>query len=994
MSSGQPSSGPSPGPASANAPTAVAHRDSFSDVDSQLGELVRELAAPPADHERASVLLPGTAIAQHFEVVRKLGMGGMGVVYLVRDLRLDREIALKLLAPRRSAAGSVREAGTARLEREAQAMAQLAHPNVVTVHEVGRHDGGVYVAMEYVDGGTARQWAQERTRTIAEIVEVYLQAARGLAAAHVAGFVHRDFKPDNVLIGRDVNASHGVGRVRVADFGLARTWGSNEERVVAPPSAPVSLEPRSRPSVPQLTATDAVVGTPGYMAPEQFGGGELGPALDQFAWGVALFEALFGERPYGTLPSWAATAEDLRVPARAASHERVPAWLRTIVLRAIMLDPRARFPSMQAVVVALERGRLQLRRRTIAVVSTLAIVGAVGMGIGLGRTSGTPACDDAEAIAKGRWNDAVRAEIERRLETDDPLTRRTWAVAAPMIDDWVARWVEDRRDACIATRVHGSQSEQLLDRAVVCLDERFADLGALVDGLASDPRVRAAADAHAAALHETASCRDRAYLLARVAMPTDAALRTEVLRIQDELRKVRLGLDEGASAELGQRLHELGDAARRTEYAPVIAAVDIESGRLELAADRRDEAGARLRRAYFTARAAGDDESAADAALLLAFLAGSAGTDRATAEIWLDHVAADLARGTVPGEIGVGLETARCQVLQRAGAHAEAIAAAGAALAACDEVGAPPMRVLGVRNELAAALDEAGRHREAIAEYDTLLDDTVTLYGPDHPRVAQVLTNRGLAHYYLQQLDRAVADQQRALEIHLAHEGLTGETAGVLLNLGISQLLAGRVDEARPSIEQALDIWRNANARPEQALALSALGWLELERQRPGAALAHYEEALAIHRELLPPGHPQLSTELSQVGDAQLELGYAEAAVKSYAEALAIWTTPELRDHPGGAVPEAGMAVAMLDLRRPDEALRHAEAAIELGARAEVEPATLVRARWVRARVWALQQRMPAAIAEARAALEQARTVQGSRTAEEIAAWLRDHDAP
>ncbi|HWB77396.1 MAG TPA: serine/threonine-protein kinase [Nannocystaceae bacterium] len=979
---------PSSGRAAATgeATTAAANRDSFSDVDSQLGELVRELAAPPADRERVHLLAPGSRIAEHFEVVRKLGMGGMGVVYLARDERLDRVVAVKLLAPRRGEDGSRREAGTARLEREAQAMAQLAHPNVVTVHEVGRHDGGVYVAMEYVDGGTARQWANERTRSIAEIVEVYLQAARGLAAAHAAGFVHRDFKPDNMLIGRD--ADGGIGRVRVADFGLARTWaGSGEHAMLdVPPSSPIALELRSRPSVPQLTATDAVVGTPGYMAPEQFSGTDLGPAIDQFAWGVALFEALFGERPYGTLPSWAATADDLRVPTRGGT-QRVPGWLKQIVLRAILLDPAARHPSMHSVVVALERGRLRGRRVKIAAVATVAIAAAVGAGIGLGSSTREAPCRDAEALATARWNAGVREQLDAAFAGDDALTQRAWAVAAPLVDDWTRGWSEHRRAACIATRVHGSQSEQLLDRSVACLDSRLADLGTLLTGLATEPQTRAAVDTHVGELRDTSVCLDTAYLLAQVQPPEDPQVRAEVERITEELRRIRIGYDfDRGDAE---HLAELTAAARRTEHAPIIASVEIETARTDMLADRHADAAQRLRDAYFLARKVGDDENADDAATTLAYLVGSIGTDRATAEIWLDHVEADLERGTVADERRVALELTRCQVLQRAGADVEAVDAARAALAAAKT----PLRMLNARAEVAAALDGAGHHREAIAEYDTLLDEAVTLYGPDHTRVAMVLTNRGLAHYYLQQNERAIADQQRAYAIHLAHDGgTTAAAATVLLNLGLAQLGAGHYDDAIGPIEQARAIWKRVGAKAEQALALAALGWIELERDDPERALEHYRGALAIDEEVLPPGHPQISAEWSHVADAQLALERAEESVASYQHALAIWAAPELRDHPASAIPHAGIARAYLALERWDDALREAESAIELAARADVEPATLVRARWVRARVWAHQGREQDAITEARAAATLGHGIDGFDGDEPIDAWLREHD--
>jgi len=213
---------------------------------------------------RSRVLTAGQTVGDAYRIEGELGAGGMGVVYLAHDLRLGRDVAIKVHAA----------SGDERLLHEASALAQLVHANVVTVHEVGIWSSHPYVVMEYVPGGTARAWA--KGKSVREIVALYAAAGRGLAAAHAAGMVHRDFKPDNVLVGDD-------GRVRVADFGLACTDRS---------AVGVS---RGRPG--DLTITGAVMGTPAYMAPEQASGGAITPAADQYAFAVALWEALEGARP-------------------------------------------------------------------------------------------------------------------------------------------------------------------------------------------------------------------------------------------------------------------------------------------------------------------------------------------------------------------------------------------------------------------------------------------------------------------------------------------------------------------------------------------------------------------------------------------------------------------------------------------------------------------------------------------------------------------------
>ncbi|HEX8107834.1 MAG TPA: protein kinase, partial [Kofleriaceae bacterium] len=225
---------------------------SLSSVSS-VGELPRR---PPSSGDRVGRYL----------VLSALGAGGMGVVFAAWDPQLGRKIALKLL--RSSVASSSKDART-RLRREAQAIAQLSHPNVVSIYDVGTtDDGALYIAMEFVEGDTLTSWLKSYPRTWREIVDVFRQAARGLLAAHSVGLLHRDFKPDNVLVGGD-------GRVRVTDFGLARS-------VLVPDEAAQAKPVMSALDV-ALTATGTVLGTPRYMPPEQLTGPDLDARSDQFS---------------------------------------------------------------------------------------------------------------------------------------------------------------------------------------------------------------------------------------------------------------------------------------------------------------------------------------------------------------------------------------------------------------------------------------------------------------------------------------------------------------------------------------------------------------------------------------------------------------------------------------------------------------------------------------------------------------------------------------
>ncbi len=324
----------------------------------------RELALMSTDARRGSeprrpidpMVAVGDSIGRYV-VLRRIGAGGMGVVYAAYDPQLDRRVALKLL---RTGVGLGEGEARARLVREAQAIAQLSHPHVVAVYDVGTAAGGdVYIAMEFVEGDTLTTWLSRWERTWREVVDMFVDAGRGLAAAHAVGLLHRDFKPDNVLVGAD-------GRVRVTDFGLARSLvtGGDDEA-----AAPRDLTPLRV----TLTATGAVMGTPRYMAPEQLAGKDVTAAADQFSFCVALYEAVFGHHPF--LGDTAAKVLDEGARMRRPGDLRgAPAALLSVVTRGLDPVPARRFPSMSALLAEVGHAVRPPRRRYVAIAGAAALV--------------------------------------------------------------------------------------------------------------------------------------------------------------------------------------------------------------------------------------------------------------------------------------------------------------------------------------------------------------------------------------------------------------------------------------------------------------------------------------------------------------------------------------------------------------------------------------------------------------------------------------------
>ncbi len=809
---------------------------------------------------------------------RQLGAGAMGVVLAAYDPELNRHLALKLLRPdHRGGEGGSR--ARMRLQREAQAMACLTHPNVVTVFDAGTIEDQVYVAMELVEGETLREWLRREPRPWRGVIEMFLGAGRGLAAAHSAGLVHRDFKPDNVLIGKD-------GRARVSDFGLASTSSSPIEDS----GQELHEALRTAELLRGLTLDGVVLGTPAYMAPEQHDGASVDARADQFAFCVALYEALYGERPFR-----AATYQELvlevkqghvREPAR---RTRAPVWLRTVLLRGLNPRPEARFASMDALLGALARDPAKRRNRALGAGAIVVLTGLAMWGLVRDRSPEMEPCTGARDHLVGVWDIALRSKVELAFRaTGRPYAEETFVRTAARLDRYADGWAAMHTEACQATRARGEQSEELLDLRMACLDRRRGELGALVHLFTSGPDEQVLDNAvqATAELSQLQTCADTEALLKRQPASASAAQVKAADALRGRLTQIE-ALER--AGKLKEALTLAGPAsveATRIGYAPIQAEASGLLGRLRSALDDAAGAEAALLEAMDVAGRVNDD--ALLSGLLETYasvLQGGAGRyaeslgwarlARSVAERASDPLAiakAELALAGVAERMGryadarTHTQTALgiyrqhvekddpllvaplsflAQLAMTTGQLEEARTFGEQALAVAQRAYGDSHPQIAVVLETLGKLAGPDRKRKQFTDYvSRALAMREKIYGPDHPQVA--LTLLVMAQQTADQGQRAVLFE-RSLKI-LEHEFGPDhpDVAKALLPLGMCRYAQHLPDQAEPLLQRALTVSLRAYGphHPSTGSAHYGLGLVALELDRRVDAEKHFHAAI------------------------------------------------------------------------------------------------------------------------------------------------------
>ncbi len=983
------------------------------------------MASDPSDSGGFDDTMPssGSSPAQvpervgRYRLERVLGRGGMGVVHAARDPDLDRLVALKLMHDAR---------GQARLVREAQAMARLRHPNVLTVHDVGVAGDRVYITMELIEGTTLRAWQSAAPRTWREVVTVYIAAGRGLAAAHDAGIVHRDFNPGNVLVGND-------GSIRVADFGLAR---GDEPDTVEGHGPPTPSSASSKLGDP-LTTVGTVVGTPAYMAPEQHEGASVGPAADQFAFAAAMWEALAGGRPFvgASIDELALAKREERVgpPPRHA-----PSWLVALLRRALRSNPSERHASMASLVAALEHG-LGRRRRVVVVAGAAAAaagVAAMALVVAASRTPEGPGCKVAGADVAATWNDAARARITAAFTASDrPHASDTLSRVLAELDRAAGALSSARISACEATRGRGAPTAAALERRMACLERRGSDLRAIVALLGTGPDADVIDHAYESVigLQDPARCEAVAQREVPQPAPTIRAQVDELRARLAETEALHNGgkMDAAAAAIDAQVAH-----ARELGFAPLLAETLLLRARI---LDEQGDAKAGVTafgEAAEVGAAAQDDHLVAAALVGQLELLEDEGGKPADALQWMVAAEAAVARTNDP-QLREDFLAARGNTHRSLGRYTEAKADLETALASVEaRLGKDSFETARVVMSLANVLSDEGKMDDALAldrRVESIYQKTI---GPEHPKFAQLLNNIGLRLDALGRYDEARTEHERALELKKRVMG--PEHPSVASSLNNLSLVAGhqnRQDEAIAYLRAALAIREKALGleHPLTASTIANLGVQLAEQGSYEEALALHRRALAIREKVVGPEHPSTAFSLSGMAAVLTELGRLDEALVASRRALAIrekvlgdhrltakshlnlasvfvgmgkrdeGCTAVARglaimervvepDHPELVLFLTGQSNCLLFRGKPRSALPLAERAVAIGEKHEGDEANLASARRELARaLWAAGGDRARSIRLARDAYARLAGVPGYEADNaELAAWLKD----
>ncbi len=944
-----------------------------------------------------------------YQLVRELGRGGMGVVHEAIDPELDRRVAIKRLHP------SIAAVTGPRLLREARALARLSHPNVVNVFELGSVGDEIYIAMELVEGTTMRVWLAQRERSADEILEAYGAAGRGLAAAHLAGLVHRDFKPDNVLVASD-------GRIKVVDFGLVHA----DTLPDLPSSGPISLEPDEG----SLTRTGSWLGTPHYMAPEQLRGEATDARTDQFGLCVALWAALAGRRPFAG-DSLIPLRENVLAGRLDPAASKIPRSLRLVLERGLAVSPDARWPTVDALLAALERASPRRRRRK----RTVWAAGVGTLGIATGLAMANPLAEDACASPRYQlddvWSEAIADELF--ASAAGPMQASATSTRG-YLSSWAGAWTEVAADTCRSQRVRGV-SVALFDRRLRCLDRARTGFETIV-GFLREPDGLADAAQAVERLPPASACAS--------AEPPGAGPLIEGAQAREQYAR----LDRARILAAAGRLHEAQALAEAViehrlpaPSSALLAEASLQVGQIEL--EHRDYRAARssLTTAVVETIRSGDDHQHAHAMIGL----GEAMiklNEHASARLLIRQAEARLATTTEPSPWRVHLSLLRTNLSLIDGSIEDALAHSREANDWATQLDYAPLAVATTWVGLGEILAMQGDREQAASFYDRAFETYVARLGPWHPRTLMARLSQGELARDRGQLDEAEAIARAVIE-HAKADSV--DAAGGWSLLASVQSDRNDDEQAQRSLGEAIDTmartpegsqFRMVEYRNSLAVMLMRSGDYEqgideirrvirtreamLGPEHPlvGSALYNLAAALAetgqhdesmeamervevIERLSLPADHPNHAYRLHEMGRIAKRMGKLELAEDRFARAVALYEGRGKAVH----TRKFRMSLGEVILDQVDAGAPRRDEAVAVVRRALAEfddgppphPSDACRVHRATARVQWLEGDAAAAVAEARRALALADALPEptrAQTQAEIREWLRAHPVP
>ena len=812
----------------------------------------RPIAAAPASDDE---LHRGEKVGRHI-LIGRLGAGGMGTVYAAYDTTLERKIALKFLA--RSGAA---EPDTDRLLAEASAMAQLSHPNVVTVHDVGMHEGQPYLAMEYVDGQTLSAWRGERPRSVREILDVMAAVAQGLEAAHAAGLIHRDVKPQNVLVsGR---------RVLVTDFGVSVRTDVGQAATAA--------------------------GTPAYMAPEQLAGHAATVATDVFGFSVTLYEMLYDQHPF----SGGDSSSDLRQRALTGQvlppppGRRVPRYVQQLVMAGLAVDPAARPAGMGVIATALLDDPARRRWRVgAAALAAGAVAGAFWVGGYLKADPGRR-CRAGAAVMDAVWSDQRRQQAADRHQAG--ASAPAWQTLVRRFDAYAAAWRDMFTDTCQAAFTDRRISGELFDLRMNCLDGHRASFAAVLGSLpgASAAQLQKVA---ASPLPAMAECGINERFSARP-LPADPASRARVARINETLAQVDAARALGDFARARRLATEAAAAARSLGYQPLearamnkLASVELRGIKLSgsapgtPASQAADRAMGLLGEALAVAEAGRDDGSRAEAATQLVLAHRDAGR-LVEAERWAELASAIVQRIGDPPLYRSSLDFARGWVHYDREERDAAQASFARSLRLRQQLLGPRApEVLSSKTTTCHVMARDERikcYREAIAL-------ALTIAGPQHPDLATIKAN--LAYLLVDDAARRDEACQLATDaVDIERNAVEANHIGLLramLALAQCRRDQGRIEEARGVYQQAIGHATHPTGLRGDLLA--DYGAFLAMQGDPAQSIIYRRKSVADHELVYGPTHHKPIETRQRIADTLRRQGKLLEALEEADEAIAI----------------------------------------------------------------------------------------------------------